>query len=109
MLTLTEAYNGLAPGNYGISVVFTGTSDWIMLPSNMDFVSVAIHPAPGEAARVEFTLAGATAINGGTAVWMTWPTGNANTSANDALLTHASAIRGVTSGSGNATLEVLAT
>lgn len=107
MITLIEAYNGMAPGNFGISVNFSGTSDWVMLPSNLDYVSVAIHPTGGTA-HVEFTLSGKNWIDANSAQWMTWPLGEVSASANDALLTHASAIRGVATG-GTALLEVLAT
>jgi hypothetical protein len=107
MISLVEAYSGLAPGYYGMSLPFTGTSEPIMIKSGMTSVSVAIHPAVGQTARVEFTLSCQDAIDAGTAKWMSWPQGNVSVSANDAMRTNAYAVRGVSSG-GTATLEVLA-
>lgn len=106
MLTLIEGYHGLAPGTYGLSVLFTGQSDYIMLQAGYKEISVAIHPAVGQTARVEFTLAGKDDVDGGTAAWLTWPLGNVSASSDDAMLTHAYALRGVSSGS--ARIEVLA-
>jgi hypothetical protein len=108
MLSLTESLNGLAPGYFGISIVFSGTSEPVMIQAGYSGVSVAIHPAVGQTARVEYTLSCQTEIDAGTAKWLTWPLGNVISSADDAMLTHAYAVRGVSSG-GTATLEVLAT
>lgn len=108
MLTLTEAFNGMMPGYFGISHEFTGTSDHVMIEAGFRTVSVAVHPELGETARIEYTLSCRSDIDGGTARWMVWPAGNVSTSADDALLSHACAIRGVTSG-GTARLEVVAT
>ena len=108
MLTLTEAFNGMMPGYFGISHSFTGTSDHVMIQSGFKNVSVAIHPAPGQTARVEYTLSCRADIDAGNAKWMVWPAGNVSNSTDDALLSHACAIRGV-SPSGTARLEILAT
>lgn len=108
MLMLTEAFNGMMPGYFGISHQFTGTSDHVMIQAGYKNVSVAVHPAPGQTARVEYTLSCRADIDGGTAKWMVWPAGDVSASTDDSLLSHACAIRGVTSG-GTARLEILAT
>lgn len=108
MLSLVESFNGLAPGYFGISLSFTGTSEPIMIQAGYKDISVAITPAVGETARVEYTLSCQMEIDGDTAVWLTWPAGNVSASRDDALMTKAYAIRGVSSG-GTAKLEVLAT
>lgn len=108
MQVLQEAVNGMGPGFYGIALSFSGTSDPVVIQAGYKTVSVAIHPAPGQTARVEFTLSCQMDIDAGTAKWLTWPVGNVSTSTDDAMLTHAYAVRGVSSG-GVAKLEVLAT
>lgn len=107
MLRLTEAFNGLAPGYYGISLSFSGTSEPIMIQPGYKDISVAITPAVGQTARVEYTLSPQTDIDDGTATWLTWPAGDVSSSRDDALLAKAYAIRGVSS-SGAAKLEILA-
>src|SRR5213592_3237417 len=106
MIPLLEEYNGLGLGYYGASTSFTGTSEPVRMKSGMSQVSVAIHPASGQTARVEFTLSGQDAIDNSTAKWMTWSRGDVSASTSDAMLAHAYAIRGVSSG-GTALLEIL--
>lgn len=108
MLTLTESGIGAGSGFYGISLPFTGTSDPVYFQSGFNSISVAISPAVGQTARVEYTLSLPNEVMAGTAVWLTWPLGNVSAPADDAMLTKAYAVRGVSSG-GTAKLEVLAT
>lgn len=108
MLTLTESGNGLASGFYGISLSFSGTSDPVCFQAGFNSISVAISPAIGQTARVEYTLSPPADVMAGTAVWLTWPAGNVSVATDDAMLTKAYAVRGVSSG-GTAKLEVLAT
>ena len=108
MLSLTESFNGLAPGYFGIGLSFSETSEPVMIQAGYKDISVAIHPAVGETARIEYTLSCQTEIDAGTANWLTWPAGNVTASRDDAMLTKAYAVRGVTSG-GVARLEILAT
>jgi hypothetical protein len=108
MLSLVESFNGLAPGYFGISLSFTGTSEPVMIQAGYKDISVAIHPAVGQTARVEYTLSCQAEIDAGTAKWLTWPAGNVSVGTDDAMMTKAYAVRGVSS-SGTAKLEVLAT
>lgn len=108
MLTLTkDSTGGVDTGRYWLELDVTGTSDAIYVPPGMMSVSVAIHPAIGQTARVEYTLSSSARINAGTARWIAWGLGNIAAADADSLLTTASAIRGVSSG-GTATLELVA-
>lgn len=96
------------PADYGFfraSLQFTGTTDSIMLQSAMTEISAAVHPASGTA-RVEFTLSSAAEVAAGTARWIVWPLGDVSKASADALISCATAIRGVATAT--AVIEVCA-
>lgn len=107
MISISKDSVTSAAGLYWYKLAFSGTSDWIQLPPGMTCVSVAIHPAAGQTARIEFSLSSWDDLAAGTARWITWDSGNTTASAADGIMTLASAIRGVASG-GTATLELVA-
>lgn len=72
MITLSYEFHNAQSGFQWASVAFSGTSDWIAIPSCMTAVSIAIHPAAGQTARAEYTLSSPAQIEAGTAKWMAW-------------------------------------
>lgn len=94
-------------GYYTLSLDFSATTDWIMLPSSITQLSVAVHPAVGQTARIEYTLSSMALCRAGTAKWIAWDLGDVSVSSADELMSCATAIRGVRS-AGTATLEVRA-
>lgn len=108
MITMTKTADGsLSSGFYWLSQDIVGTAEPVLLPAGGLAVSVAIHPAAGQIARVEFTLSSPDAVAAGTAKWIPWDLANVSSPSADGIMTLASAIRGVSSG-GTATLEVVA-
>lgn len=106
MVTLTWSKDSADYGFYRYSVTFTGTTDFVMLQSNMGSVSAAVHPASGTA-RVEFTLSSPADVQAGIAKWVVWPMGDVSKSSADGMISCATAIRAVASAS-NAVFEVCA-
>lgn len=92
-------------GFFRFSLQFTGTTDSLMLQSGMMNVSAAIHPASGTA-RIEFTLSSPAEVQAGTARWVAWPMGDVARAAADAMISCATALRGVASAT--AVMEVCA-
>lgn len=107
MITIPKTSTGANSGLYWLKQSIVGTSDWIQLPPGMQVVSVAIHPALGQTARVEFSLSSWDDLAAGTARWIAWDLGNVSASAADGIMSLASALRAVSSG-GTATLELVA-
>lgn len=81
-------------GYFRFSLQFTGTTDSLMLQSGMMNVSAAIHPASGTA-RIEFTLSSPAEVQAGTARWVAWPLGDVSRASADAMISCATALRGV--------------
>lgn len=107
MITIPKDSSTVDTGRFWLELAVTGTSDSIYIPPGMMSISVALHPAVGQTARIEYTLSSSARINAGTARWIAWPLGDISASNADSLLTTAAAIR-VVSSSGTATLELVA-
>lgn len=76
--------------------VTDATSDPLIIPSIGRDASVVV--TPGTSARVEFTLSGYDAIEGGTATWLPWPAGDVTNSASDSASGSVTALRLVSTG-----------
>ena len=57
-----DSTGGADTGRYWMELAVSGTSDAIYIPPGMMSVSVAIHPAVGQTARVEYTLSSSAAF-----------------------------------------------
>lgn len=83
-----------------------GTSEPVYLPHRGP-ASVAVSPAVGANAVVEFTLSSRDEVEAGTALWRAWSLGTVTQAADDALQAPVTALR-CTSTGGSTSFEVLA-
>lgn len=87
-----------------VTVTSGQTSDWVMVNYNNSRTTVAVYPSGR--AKAQYTVASEAEINAGTATWIDWPLGAANTARTDTLLGVATGIR-LVSITGSAKMEIL--
>lgn len=104
MLTMTLPFTGPFSGYRHISVSFSGTSDWVAIPSNVSIVSVALHPDVAQTAKVQYTLSSPADVVTGSAHWIDWPAGSVIASTSDGMRSMCIGVRAV----GDGVMEVLA-
>lgn len=69
-------------------------------------VTITAIPSGGSI-KVQFTTSLLSTVQGGGGTWQDWSTGASASTASDGIVTPVTAVRGVTSGGGTGTLEVV--
>ena len=79
---------------YDETISAGATGDWVVVPTEVTAVLVALIPASGASGRVEYTLEGIDSVLAGTATGRAWDKGTVSAYADDTLFP-ITAIRGV--------------